>query len=406
MPWRAFARCSRRGAQRRDRGSGLRLRLSRDPAARRRFFALVLAATVALIAGLIVGGVAGDDGGSDASGPARSAGRAPQEAAGRAVDRLTLRQQVGQLLVSSFDEPVMPDYIRRRLGARETAGVILFGRNGGTESDWRELTGSLQRAAGGDALIMVDQEGGPVRTVSFAGPDAGQPFQGDPAAVRGAAREAAGQLRSIGVNVNLAPVADVPAGGGAMAGRAFAGDAAEIAAKTRASIAGMANAQVGATAKHFPGLGAAAVNTDDASAAIEVPARTLAERDLTPFRAAVDEGVPLVMISHALYPALDADRIASQSEPIVSDLLRGELGFDGVAVTDSLEAQAVLDRSGIATAAERSIEAGVDLILMTGSASWSEVFPRLLEAARSSETFRRRVRQSAARVFRLKRLLR
>jgi beta-N-acetylhexosaminidase len=112
-----------------------------------------------------------------------------------------------------------------------------------------------------------------------------------------------------------------------------------------------------------------------------------------------------VMLSHALYPALDADRIASQSSRVVTDLLREQLGFKGVVVTDSLEAQAVLDRSGVAVAAERSIRAGADLILMTGSASWNDVFPRLLGRARSDRSFRQRVRESAARVLALKRRL-
>jgi beta-N-acetylhexosaminidase len=352
----------------------------------------------------VIGGGAGDDSATDRD-TADAVGSAPDEATRRAVDRLSLREQVGQLLVSSFDETAAPDYIRRRLGARETAGVILFGRNGGSEAHWRQLTRSLQDAAGGDALILVDQEGGQIRTVRFAGPAAGQPFQGDPAAVRAEAREAARQLRSIGVNVNLAPVADVPVGG-AMAGRGFAGGATEVAASTEASIDGMADASVAATAKHFPGLGAAAVNTDDASTTIDASRAAMAERELVPFRAAVADGVRLVMLSHALYPALDGEHIASQSRAIVTGLLRRELGFEGVAVTDSIEAQAVLDRSGVATAAERSVEAGVDLILMTGSASWNEIFPRLLRRARRSPAFRARVRDSAARVLALKRLLR
>jgi beta-N-acetylhexosaminidase len=360
---------------------------------------------VALIAGLLIGSGAGDEAGTERAGGASSQGARGQESR-RAVDRLSLRQQVGQLLVSSFDEAAMPDYIRRRLRARETAGVILFGRNGGSESGWRRLTRSLQRAAGEDAFIMVDQEGGQVRTVSFAGPAAGQPFQGEPGAVGSGARAAGQQLRSVGVNVNLAPVADVPVAGGTMAGRAFAGDATEIAASTRASVRGLRDAGVAATAKHFPGLGAAVVNTDDASTTIDVPRSTMDVRELVPFRAAVAEGVPLVMVSHALYPALDPERIASQSGEIVTGLLRRDVGFKGVAVTDSLEARAVLDRSGIAEAAERSVEAGVDLILMTGSASWNEVFPRLLSRARRSRAFRQRVRESAARVLELKRLLR
>jgi beta-N-acetylhexosaminidase len=361
----------------------------------------VLAAAGALVAGLALGAAAGDE-----SEPGESRDRrASQATEAPPVDRLTLRQQIGQLLVSSFDEPTAPDYIRRRLRAGETAGVILFARNAGSEGHWRELTRSLQRSARGRALVMVDQEGGPVRTVSFAGPQAAQPSQGAPAAVRGAARDAGRELRSVGVNVNLAPVADVAAPGSALGSRAFAGDAAAVAASTRAAVAGMRAAGVAATAKHFPGLGGAGVNTDDASATVDVPRSALEDRDLPPFRAAVDERVPLVMLSHALYPALDGERIASQSTAIATDLLRRELGFDGVTVTDSLEAQAVLDRSGIATAAERSIEAGADLILMTGSASWNEVFPRLVERVEESPSFRRRVRESAARVLALKRLL-
>lgn len=347
--------------------------------------------------------------GADENGqPAERTDPAParSEAALRAAQSLGLRQQLGQTLISSFDGTVVPDYIRRRLRAGETAGVILFGRNGGPASTWRRLTRSLRRAAGGEALVMVDQEGGSIRTVTAAGPLAGQALQGAPAAVRRAARRAGRQLRSLGVNVNLAPVADVAVPGSVMGGRAFAGDAKAVAARTRASARGLREARVAATAKHFPGLGASAVNTDEAPATVTSPGRTLRGRDLAPFRAAVAEGVPLVMLSHALYPALDASRIASQSPAIATRLLRAELGFGGVTVTDSLEAGAVLARSGVAAAAERSLRAGADLILMTGSASWNEVFPHLLRRARESPALRRRITDSAARVLALKRLLR
>jgi beta-N-acetylhexosaminidase len=128
--------------------------------------------------------------------------------------------------------------------------------------------------------------------------------------------------------------------------------------------------------------------------------------DLVPFRAAIEARAPLVMLSHALYPALDADRIASQSPRIVTGLLRDRLGYEGVIVTDSIEAQAVLDRSGVGRAAERSVRAGADLVLATGSASWNQIHPWLLRAARRDPAFRDRVRQSAARVMELKGLLR
>jgi beta-N-acetylhexosaminidase len=379
------------------------VRLSHDPAARRRLAALGAAAAVALVVGIVIGGA------DDKPEQEPAATRAEREAArGReareAVDRLSLRRQIGQLVISSFDEATQPDYIRRRLQAGETAGVILFGRNGGDAAHWRRLTRSIQDAARGRALVMVDQEGGDIRTVSFAGPAAGQASQGAPEQVEATARDAARQLHGVGVNVNLAPVADVADRGGVpsvMDGRAFAGGPDEVAAATRASIRGMRSARVAATAKHFPGLGGSQVNTDDAPATVEGEI----DSDLVPFEAAIAERVPLVMLSHALYPALDADAIASQSRAIVSGLLREQLGFEGVVVTDSMEAQAVLAGSGVADASVRAVRAGADLVLLTGSASWNEVFPRLLGEARADPAFRARVRASAARVLALKRSL-
>jgi len=341
------------------------------------------AAALALAAGLAVG-----RGGDDPSAPPKSAG--PSRQVAEAVDRLTLRQQVGQLTISSFPGTHPPAYIRRRLRVGETAGVILFGFNAGPPAQWRRLTRAVQRNARNGALVMVDQEGGDVRTVGWAGPAAGQPLQGAPPAVRRSAHATALQLRGAGVNVNLAPVADMPTG--VMRSRAFA---AEVPASTKAAVEGMWAARLAPTAKHFPGLGRASVNTDDATAT--------STAELGPFEAAIDAGVPLVMLSHALYPALDARRIASQSPKAVAVLRR--LGFKGVAITDSIEAQAVLDRSNVAVAAERSLRAGVDLILMTGSASWNDVHPRLLALARRSLAFRDRVRRSAARVLELKRRL-
>jgi beta-N-acetylhexosaminidase len=367
------------------------VRLSSDVAARRRLALLAGGGLLALVAGIAVG--------TDEDGAPH--GASPAARARATVDRLSLRQQVGQLTVSTFPGGHPPAYMRRRLRAGETAGVILFDANAGPPGEWRRVTGALQRQAHGGALVMVDQEGGDIRTVQHVGPRAGQPFQGAPADVRRVARSTGRALRDAGVNVNLAPVADVPRAGSVMATRSFAGDERGIAARTRAAVRGMLDGGVAPTAKHFPGLGAATVNTDDGPATIRAPIA----RDLVPFRAAIAEDVPLVMLSHASYPALDANRIASQSRPIVTGLLRRKLGFQGVIVTDSLEAAAVLARSGIATAAERSLRAGADLILMTGSASWNVVYPRLLRAARRDPPFRKRVRDAAARVLALKRAL-
>jgi beta-N-acetylhexosaminidase len=372
--------------------------LSHDPAARRRLAVLAAVAFAALVVGLVVGARPGPEhrsgrGGAPAAPPGRSA-----------VASLPLRRQLGQLLVSSFDGPRVPPYIQRRLRAGETAGVILFGRNAASADGLRSLTRTLQRSAGGGALVAVDQEGGPIRSVAFAGPQAGQAAQGGAAEVQRSAAASGRELRALGVNVNLAPVADVPASPStALAGRSFSGPTAEVAARVRASVRGSRSARVAATAKHFPGLGAAAANTDDARVTIGSPRARLDAVDLAPFRAAIAERVPLVMASHALYPAYDRERIASQSPALLGGLLRGRLRFRGVVITDSLEAQAVLDRSNVAVAARRSIEAGADLVLMTGSASWNDVFPALLREARHSPSLRRRVERSAARVLALKR---
>ena len=373
------------------------MRLSTDPYARRRLAALGCVAVAALLLGILVGAGGDDD---SESRPAAAA-----ERAARVEARLSLRQQVGQVLVSSFDGVEVPAYMTRRLRAGETAGVILFGSNVLSRGGLRKLTRSVQRASGGSALVTADQEGGTIRSIPFAGPVAAKPDQGGPRDVQRTARDASRDLRRLGLNVNLAPVADVTAGPAAFGGRTFAGTPAEVAARVRASIRGARAAGVATTAKHFPGIGSAEANTDDAPVTIGAPRAQIEDRDLPPFQAAIAERVPLVMASHALYPAYDSTSIASQSGALLRVLLRRRLGFRGVIVTDSLEADAVLQRSNVAVAAERSIDAGADVVLLTGSGSWKDVFPHLLERARRSPEFRARIRDAAGRVLALKREL-
>ena len=264
----------------------------------------------------------------------------------------------------------------------------------------RALTATLQRAAGGDALIATDQEGGSVRQLPFAAPAQSQPALSTPAAARAAARATAIDLRAVGVNVNLAPVADLGEGP-VVGGRAFPGEPASVARLVTAAVRGAQAGGVAATAKHFPGLAGAAQNTDDAAVTIDRPI----EPGLAPFRAAAEAGAPLVMIGHALYPRIDGKRIASQS-PAVLRLLRGDgVGFDGVAVTDSLEAEAVVSRSEVDVAALRSLRAGIDLLLTTGQGSHLRVIRRLSQAIAASPAVRARANDAARRVSALRRRL-
>ena len=320
-----------------------------------------------------------------------------------ALNELTLEQQVGQLVVLSFSGTTAPEYVREAVRERRVAGVILFGGNITGPSQLRELTGALRRE-GGRPIVAVDQEGGAVRRLRWAGPLAAQPKQLRRGTVRVDAAAAARQLRAAGVTVTLAPVADVPSvPGAAIAGRAFSSDPRAASDAIRAAVRGWRSGGVAATAKHFPGIGGAPANTDDAIVAIRRSRAVLHAVDLPPFAAAIEAGIPLVMVGHARYPAFDRSRIASQSRPVIDGVLRAELGFRGVVVTDSMEARASLATGTITKASERAIRAGADLLLLTGRGSYRPVYDHLLAVARRSPTFRARVQESAARVLELKR---
>ncbi|CAA9580515.1 MAG: GH3 [uncultured Thermomicrobiales bacterium] len=330
----------------------------------------------------------------------REDGKRPRDPAAR----LTLEQQLGQLLVMSFDGVKAPEYILRRLRRGEGSGVILFGKNAPDAASVKALTATLRRAGANGALVATDQEGGSIRSLAFAPPPSSQGASGTPDSAGTSAAAAARGLREAGLNVNLAPVADVAQPGSVLSGRAYPGVASAVARLVGVAVRRHDGERVGATAKHFPGLGRAGENTDDAPVTIDASRREL-EEDLIPFRAAIDAGVPLVMSSHALYPALDRRRIASQSPIVLRDLLRRQMGFKGAVVTDSIEARAVIARSGVAVAAERAVSAGADLVLMTGSGSWNEVHPHLLRRAQASPRLRARVGEAAGRVLVLKRRL-
>lgn len=353
----------------------------------------------ALLIGAAVGAGAGDE---PVSPPTSGAAVEASEATGPAAE-LSLRQQVGQLVMLRFDGGERPTYVKDAFRKGEVAGVILFDDNVGDEGQLRQLTRALQQAAGGSALISTDQEGGAIRNVPFAPPVPSPATMTSPDSVERFARQAGSSLSELGVNVNLAPVADVASiEGSVVAGRAYPGDADEVAKLVQAAIRGHGTGGVASTAKHFPGIGAATANTDDAPVTIGRSRRELEQVDLPPFRSAIDSDVELVMASHALYPALDPDAIASQSPVVLQDLLRDELGYDGVIVTDSMEAEAVLSRSSTPEASVASVEAGADLLLTTSTGSYLPVFRRLLREAQRDEDFRARVEESAARVLALK----
>jgi beta-N-acetylhexosaminidase len=321
-----------------------------------------------------------------------------------AARKLPLTQLAGHAIIMRFVGDSVPGYVRDALRDGRAAGVVLFHDNATSPATTKRLTRRIRRADP-QALIAVDQEGGQIRILDWARPAQDQYMVSSRQEARGAGRAAARALRRYGVNVNLAPVADRSRPGSLMDARAFPGGTAKVARLVSTSIRAYAGSGVAPTVKHFPGLGAADANTDTARVTIRRPARVIGRSDLPPFQAAINAGAPAVMLSHAVYPALDRSAIASQSRAIVTDLLKDRMGFDGVAMTDSLEAYSVRSRMSMETAAVRSVRAGIDAVLTTGQGTHIRALRALSAEARRDPAFRTRLEDAAARVIALRRTL-
>jgi beta-N-acetylhexosaminidase len=334
-----------------------------------------------------------------------------EESADASIVRdLGVRQLVGQRMVYAYDGVNPPAALRTRIRRGEAAGVILFGRNVRSAEQLRATLRRLQsiprpRGLRAPLLVLVDQEGGTVRRVP-GGPSRMAPQLTSTASARAAGRAAGRALRAVGANVNLAPVADVARDGSAMRRerRAFRGHPGVVARLASAYAAGLAEQRVPGTYKHFPGFGAAGRNTDDAPVRISTPLEQLRRIDGHPYRS-IPRGVGLVMLSTAVYPALDP-RPAAFSRRWVTDELRNRYRFRGVTIADDLETPAVAGYGAPSQLAFFAVSAGVDVPLFArtyrGGAQAAE---GLVRAARQGRISRGALEASATRVLRLRRSL-
>lgn len=318
-----------------------------------------------------------------------------------AVPALSSIQLAGQRVVFAFDGTEVPRNLRLRIERGEAAGVLLFGANVQSIAQVRSLTRRLQaihRPAGLNVplLVMTDQEGGQVKRLPGA-PDRSPPQMTSTAIARAQGRATARTLASAGVNVDLAPVVDVGRPGSEMEheGRSFGRSAGTVGRRARAFTAGLRAGGVAATAKHFPGFGAASANTDSSRVVIRSSVRTLHSVDEPPFIAA---GTGLVMLSSAIYPALD-DQPALLSRRIATGELRGHLGFRGVTVTDSLNATALVGRRDVV---RRAAAAGADLLLFTTYLSSARAVESLAKDLHAGRLGRSAAEASVARILRLR----
>jgi beta-N-acetylhexosaminidase len=291
----------------------------------------------------------------------------------------------------------------------EIGGVIVHGFNFSTAAQLRSITSRLHAAAaaGGQPrlLVAVDQEGGSVKTVPWIPPTVAPPQTGSAGVAVDQGRRTGSALRSLGVDVDLAPVADVPASRASFVyrqGRTWSFDAAQTSRLASAFALGLGQAHMLATMKHFPGLGFAPLDTDYAVVRIGASQAHLAP-GLAPYRQAVAQQVPLIMLSNAIYSAYDRVNAAGWSRAISTRLLRRQLGFRGVTITDSLDGAAHargIAPNGLAIGAAN---AGTDLLLVTGGeAATRSVFASLLRAAQSGRVHRSSLEASYRRILALK----
>jgi beta-N-acetylhexosaminidase len=353
-------------------------------------------------AAVLVAVLAGASLGFGASAPARAA-------------TPPLAQLIGQKLMVAMAGTTPSSALLTRVRLGQVGGVILFGANIQSAGQLAALTAALRAAAtaGGQPplLIAADQEGGTIKRVPWAGPTLSAPQMG----ALGSSSTAFAQgrttgtiLECAGINTNLAPVTDVPVSTSSFMyqqGRTWSFSATTTATLSDAFASGLAAGLATPAMKHFPGIGLATANTDDHVVTITASQAALGP-GLTPYKAAIGHGIPMVMLSNAVYPAYDATNAAGWSHAIGVDLLRSTLGFTGVSITDSLDGAAASRGVSAASLAVKAAAAGTDMLLLTGSeATSAAAYASLITAAGNSTIATSTLVSSYDRILALKRNL-
>lgn len=334
----------------------------------------------------------------------------PLAAADAIVPGLDDRALAGERLIAGWDGPTPPRGLERMIRRGALAGVILFADNIGGPGETRRLIGRLQRIERPPGLrepllVMVDQEGGQVRRLPGP-PDVSAEAMGaaGSAYARSQGRKTALELRSYGFNLDLAPVLDIARPGGAIdrEDRSFGTTPATVAAGGVDGFAeGLRDGGIAATAKHFPGIGMVATNTDFSAQKVGISQQQLRERDELPFEAFSRAEGEVVMLGLATYTAF-ADRPAAFSRKLVTGELRRRLGFEGVTITDGLGAAAAQSFGSDSEIALAAAGAGADLLLYS---DWREARGAAVvlgHALREERIDREEFARSAARVLALR----
>lgn len=331
------------------------------------------------------------------------------------MPKLSLEAKVGQMMVFGFPGTEIPEFIRNFIQEYNLGGIIVFSRNVKSSGQIAQLNADLQQLAlssryGVGLFIAIDQEGGQVARinegVSVAPAQMAVGALDSPAAAYEIAAVVGQELAAMGFSINLAPCLDVNSNplNPVIGVRSFGEDPQKVAELGCAAIRGLQES-VMATAKHFPGHGDTAVDSHLGLPVIPHSRERLVQVELVPFQRAIREGVAAVLAAHVAFPAIEPvpGRPSSLSYPVLTGLLRAELGFDGLIMTDCLEMQAITNHFSVGEAAVLAVEAGNDLVLVSHTRErQEEAFWAVVEAVKSGRISESRLDQSLERISRAK----
>ena len=325
------------------------------------------------------------------------------------LQRLPVERKVAQLFAVGFEGTDGSADIVGRLRRLDLGAVVIARQNYTDATQLTALTDTLRATARSarhfPPFVLTSQEGGDLNSLPGLPPSA-PPADLRSAAEAGAEALAAGRaLRGLGVTGVLGPDIDVGLGSGSALGeRVYSDDPEEVAGYARRTVEAYRRSRVFSSAAHLPGLGAADQSTRDGPASVGLELDQLRERDLIPFQAAIEAGVPGVTLAHALYPFSDFTVPASLSPVVATRLLRDELGFEGVALTDDLADPAITALYTVPDAAVEAVRAGADMLVISGPAGDQQAaYVAVLQAVRSGRIPRARLDRAVGRILSVKR---
>lgn len=331
----------------------------------------------------------------------------------RRMQTMTWEEKIGQMVIAGMEGFSMNENAKHLIEQQHIGGFILFKRNVESPKQLLQLLNALKehnaRSHAVPLFLSADEEGGPVSRMpeSFVDVPSSKAIgqQNDPDLAYAVGRLLAQEIQAFGFNTNFAPVLDVNSNpdNPVIGKRAFGSTPEKVRRLGVRTMEGIQSQNIISIVKHFPGHGDTSVDSHLGLPKLNHDRKRLNHVELPPFEAAVEQGADGVMAGHILLPALDPDHPASMSEPILTDLLRDEMDYQGVILTDDMTMGAITDHYGIGEAAVQSVRAGSDIVLVChGHENVLTAIQALRTALNNGDISRERINESVERILRLK----